>query len=674
MSQINIKGTVGNIKERTTVYTPLMEAVVNAIDAIDASGRKDGKVEIIIKRTNDQDLPFDGSALPDVSDFEVRDNGIGFTKENRNSFDTLYSEFKNKSGGKGFGRFMFMKYFEDVSVESIYKEAGSYHSRTFDFGKKDTIVVNEKISPSKTKETGTVVFLKHLKEQKFEKQVDTIAKKLLEKLLIYYVDESYTCPQIVLKDVYTNKEVNLSSYLKTHSEIQEISSMPFILRASDGKDESFQVKVFKIYFPDTQKSKISLVAHKREVTETFIQHYIPEFSENFYDEDKKGIKRDFMLKTYVLGKYLNENVSLERVSFNFSKKDAEPLYPFSQEAIEREAAHKTKDAFPEEIVSRQKKKKERILEYVAEAAPWHRSYLSNLDLTAVPYDIDSNALEIELQRAKFKKEQSAKKQIEQVLNSKKDDIPAKIEGLLKEITEIGKSDLVHYVCNRKVVLDFLHMLLERDDDGSAKYEKEIHNVIFPMGKSSHDIEYEDHNLWILDERLVFSHYIASDKKISKKASKTEPDLVVFDNRRSFRNGDNEFSNPLTIFEFKRPKRTTYKQEDDPILQIGNYVKEIRAGKYEMPKGLEKIKVNDCTPVCGYIVCDIEEKIKSFATQHQLTLSPDGEGYFGFHNGYKMYVEIISYKKLLKDAELRNKIFFHKLNLQKSAKTPTGLPA
>lgn len=268
-----------------------------------------------------------------------------------------------------------------------------------------------------------------------------------------------------------------------------------------------------------------------------------------------------------------------------------------------------------------------------------------------------------LQKAKYHKELSAKTQIRRVLEGEDDDLQRKMDALIMEITEIGKSDLAHYVCNRKVVLDFLKKLLERNDDGSAKYEKDIHNVIFPMGKDSIDTIYTDHNLWILDERLVFSQYIASDKKIAKQTSPTEPDLVIFDQKRSFRNGDNEFSNPLTIFEFKRPKRTEYAKNEDPVVQIGEYLEEIRDGKYETPKGVEKVKVNKNTPVYGYIVCDITEKIKDFAKIQQLTISPDEEGYFGYHNGYKMYIEIISFKKLLKDADLRNRIFFEKVGLK-----------
>jgi hypothetical protein len=208
------------------------------------------------------------------------------------------------------------------------------------------------------------------------------------------------------------------------------------------------------------------------------------------------------------------------------------------------------------------------------------------------------------------------------------------------------------------------MLLKRRDDGKGELEANVHNLIYPMGKDSEIIDYHDHNLWLLDERLVFSEYIASDKKISKKPDALgEPDLVIFDQKQSFRNGDNSFSNPLTIFEFKRPKREDYKEEDDPILQVGNYLDKIKEGKYEMPEGLEPVKVSDSTPVCAYVVCDLTKKIHGFAKKHQLTLSPDQEGYFGFHNGYKMYVEIISFKKLLSDATLRNKIFFRKLQIE-----------
>lgn len=49
MSRLNIIGIVKGIRSKTNVYTPIIEAVVNAIDSIYESGRKDGEITILIK-------------------------------------------------------------------------------------------------------------------------------------------------------------------------------------------------------------------------------------------------------------------------------------------------------------------------------------------------------------------------------------------------------------------------------------------------------------------------------------------------------------------------------------------------------------------------------------------------------------------------------------------------
>ena len=195
-------------------------------------------------------------------------------------------------------------------------------------------------------------------------------------------------------------------------------------------------------------------------------------------------------------------------------------------------------------------------------------------------------------------------------------------------------------------------------------ESEVHNLIFPMIKNDRQVEYDNHNLWLLDERLVFSQYIASDKVISK-VEHEEPDLAVFFKERMFyRNGDNIITSPVTIFEFKRPKRTNYPDDENPINQACRYSRKILEGKYEMPEGLEPIKVDkNHTPVYIYIICDIVPKIEEFADQANLTISPDGEGYFGYMSKYNAYVEIKSFRKLVDDAKMRNKVFFKKLGLE-----------
>jgi hypothetical protein len=59
MSNVNVGRAVDNIRAITTVYTAIVEVVVNAIEAIDARGQLDGQVLIRAYRSNQ--LETDGS-------------------------------------------------------------------------------------------------------------------------------------------------------------------------------------------------------------------------------------------------------------------------------------------------------------------------------------------------------------------------------------------------------------------------------------------------------------------------------------------------------------------------------------------------------------------------------------------------------------------------------------
>ena len=145
MSNVNIKRAIENIRATTTVYTPVVEVVVNAIQAIDESDRQDGRVSIRALRSYRAQL--DGS-LPDVVGFEIEDNGVGFTDEHRDSFDTLYTDHRIDEGGKGFGRFTCLKYFDDLTVRSVYREGPRFKNRSFSMGTGHDIVVQQQITDS----------------------------------------------------------------------------------------------------------------------------------------------------------------------------------------------------------------------------------------------------------------------------------------------------------------------------------------------------------------------------------------------------------------------------------------------------------------------------------------------------------------------------------------------
>ncbi len=659
MSKINIFGIIKNIKSKSNIYTPIVEAVVNSIDAI--GGEENGKIEIIVHRENI--LQFD-NAKPYITNIEIIDNGVGFNRRNRESFDTYLSNSKHDIGGKGFGRFMYLKYFHDVTVLSQYQENDCYYYRNFRFGKKDEIIVDEKEGVAEKQYTGTKILLENIIDNtQLEKGLDTIVRKLVEKLLVFFVDDSFPTPEIILKESDNSESYVLNNYINDGNAISKVGEQTTTIESKlNNVEYNFLIKVYKIYY-SSLSSKICLTAHNREVTETTLQTYIPEFQDEFYDINN-NTKRNYIIKAYILGTYLNDNVSLERESFDFPKDGSDGFYPLSQCDIERDTANIVKSFFEEDVKFRFEKKKERVRDYINTQAPWHRIYLKEFDLSDLPMNLTDERIELEFQRFKFQKEQETRITIKDIITDEENPNDDKFQSIISQITDNGKNDLAHYVCNRKLIVDtFDELRKRREKDNKGYLEAELHDLIFPMGATSETLDYESHNLWLLDERLVFSQYIASDKIISK-SEKKEPDIVVFDEDICiYRNGENITTSPLTIFEFKRPKRTNYPDNENPIMQACRYAEKIRKGKYEMPEGLEAIKVSEETPVYIYIVADRCDKIDEFAKGFSLTLSADSEGYFGYSGGYRAYIEVMSYRKLITDAKMRNKIFFKKLGIE-----------
>ena len=428
MSKLNIRRTVENIRASTTVYSPIVEVVVNAIQSIESSGRQDGKIAVRIKRADQMEI--DGG-LQEIRSFEVEDNGVGFTLENRESFDTLYSDFKISEGGKGFGRFICLKYFENVYVDSIFAEDETFKRRTFSMGKQSDIITNEKVSDSPQKSATTIVYLNDLKETRsIDKKLNTIARNLVERLLPNFLLKGYVCPEIVLSESDGGDSIRLNDWFSNElaGVIKEINVQngDFSLKAID-IDESFAVRVFKLYFPKNQKSKISLVAHRREVSGSAIHAYIPEFIDEFYDKDSDGNsihEKNYIVKAYVFGAYLDRHVSLERGGFEFQM-EHDLINGISQVNIERHSASIAKEAVGTDIHGRQEKKKERFQTYVDEEAPWHKTILEKIDLSGMPLNPSNEEIETRLQKEKFAQEVHIKREVTKILTG------GNLEGLEK---------------------------------------------------------------------------------------------------------------------------------------------------------------------------------------------------------------------------------------------------
>jgi hypothetical protein len=430
--------------------------------------------------------------------------------------------------------------------------------------------------------------------------------------------------------------------------------------------ETFAVRVFKFFYPRSQKSKISLVAHKREVSDQALHKYVPEFVEDFYEKDTAGkvnYERNYIVKAYVFGEYLDRNVSLERSEFKFQLEN-DVLQGISQTDIEERVASIAKDAIGIEISVRQERKREKVETYVEEHAPWHRTLLRTIDLTGMPFNPSDEEIETRFQREKFGLELQIKRDVSTLMaEGSLDQLQENVAKTVGKISGTSKNDLVHYIALRRNILDLFGKSLELDDNGAYSSEGVVHDIIFPRKGDSETTGFDDHNLWIVDERLNFTSYVSSDLPLNG-GSTGRADLIAYNKRILFR-GDNEPSNPVTIFEFKKPQRDDFvnpSSSEDPVQQIVRYVNSIRDGRFKTPEG-KKIRVEDHTPFYGYVVCELTSKVENWLLREKnFKVMPDRLGWFQWMENINLYIEVLSWDKILNDARMRNRVFFQKLGI------------
>ena len=95
---------------------PLYEALFNSFHAVDDGGDDEREIEIVVHRGHAQANMEEkqGTVREDpVVGFTVTDSGIGFDDDNMTSFKTADSDYKINRGGKGIGRLMWLKGFEE---------------------------------------------------------------------------------------------------------------------------------------------------------------------------------------------------------------------------------------------------------------------------------------------------------------------------------------------------------------------------------------------------------------------------------------------------------------------------------------------------------------------------------------------------------------------------------
>lgn len=669
---------VGKVKRmklyKSQALLPLFEAIVNSIHSIQRLKIDNGKIDISFYRDNSQGDMFEcGTNNNPIKDFIIRDNGEGFNETNYNSFKSANSILKLDIGGQGVGRFIWLKAFKNVSIESAFKENGNYYTRNFNFQLVDGGIRNPTFEPLSEKKRYTIVHLENFFSDYstvVPRNLEELSKKILSHILSYLIDKD--CPIISLNDIDNNKSIIINDLYR--KDIKHYKTEKFSIRNNVFSVEIYQTEML------ASLHEVNYCADNRVVYKKPLSKEIPDLNRVIKYEDK-----EFYIQAYLKGEYLNNIVDETRTVFAFPHIEGEVcLFPdiISEKELNELLFSTVSEGIGCFLKEVRDNKVSRIKDYVSKKAPQYRSLFKYKmkDLENLPI-LSDEKLEVELFKLQHSLEIEIKKEGIKIFKSIKtikdfEDYQSTYDSYIEKVVDVGNTSLSKYIFHRKTVIDILRKYLKPNEFGRFALENTLHRLIFPLKSTSDDLNYEDHNLWLIDERLSYHSYIASDKpfthmdkSIIESESEDRPDIVAFndyfDNRFVFSENTAIPFPSVVIIEFKRPMRNEYPEdEDNPIEQVFRYIGEIKSKKKKLKDNRNFNKIEDIPFYC-YIVCDITPKIQSIMNTYDYTLTNDGLGYFGYNKNYKAYVELISYDKLLDDANKRNKILFDKLSLPSS---------
>lgn len=656
---------------------PLFEAVVNSIHAIEdaAPGTSRGRIVVEILRDTQQELALDsastrkGDGSKDIVGFAITDTGVGFNEANMNSFLTLDSEHKATRGGRGVGRLLWLKAFDRVVVQSVYvADGGIAKSRAFSFSAAHGVSKRKTNDASGEAKVATTVRLEGFEKRYRDTSRKTalaISNSLFEHCLWYFVREG-GAPSILVKD--EGSSIDLDQIYEEHM----VSSAA--AESVELKGVSFDLTHIRLKANTSNSHVIAFCAASRMVKEEKLAGKIAGLYGRLRDDD-----RDFVYLCYVTSPFLDQAVRSERTDFDIAEHTTElfaeteiSLGEIREKVLSRAAAH-----LAPYLDENKKRAKERVETFVSQRAPRYRPILSRIpeEKLAVDPGISDKELELTLHKLLAEVEEELLATGHDVLQPKDgeapDDYQARLNKYLKMAEDIKKSDLANYVSHRRVILEILEKAIQRRDDGHYAREDLIHSLIMPMRTDSNEVALDSCNLWLIDERLAFHDYLASDKPLSSipitgSTQTKEPDLLalnVYDNPVLVSEGQNLPLASIVVVEIKRPMRNDASSGEtkDPIEQALGYLARVRRGQVQTASG-RPIPHSDNIPGFCYAICDITSSVKHRCDILGLRPTHDHLGYFGYNPNLNAYLEVISFDGLVNAAKERNRAFFDKLGL------------
>ena len=506
------------------------------------------------------------------------------------------------------------------------------------------------------------------------KNAEDIAKGIMDHCFIYYL--SGNLPQISVNEKNAEgkwESLSVNNYFELESKDKE---KDFFIR-----EEAFKLYVVKTDQVSNRKyNYVSFCANSRKVggkrelskVDSLYAYPITENGKSKY------------IDVYVVSSYLDAHVNNQRTGFKIPESNNDVLFSddldISIEEIMRAVAKEVASLYQSYAIETQKRNIREVKEYITKSAPQYRSFIYRKDvLEAIPPNLSDEKKDEYLHKIAYQENQKVEEKIDKFINQKEvtDYAIKEIVASIKDKTGYDSDKLAEYVFRRKAIIRLFEKMLDQNENGRYETESMIHNLIFPMGLTNRELEYQYHNLWLLDDRFSTFRFIASDKPItswSQIKSSKEPDIILInrekdliDNAISFGSQDSGTIGTMVIFEFKRPGDTAHQKSTkdyrwDFSVLVEKYFDDFQIGEEKKKENYRGniVKVTRDTPKFGYVIMDkIPDPLADFNVSHGWRKTPFGS-FYKINPDQNLHIEAITYQGLIKNAKERNNPFFDAL--------------
>ncbi|MDE0105709.1 MAG: hypothetical protein OXN89_25300 [Bryobacterales bacterium] len=665
--RMDLRGRLRNTKVAAhNAFLPVFEAVVNGMHSIEdrfglENAAASGEIEIHVHRVLQHQVP--GTAgrplIEPIEGFTVVDNGVGFTDPNMESFETADSSAKIERGGKGIGRLTWLVVFEKAEIESRFlNDEHQLRRRSFIFSPTEAGISDfsdEELESEQAIETRICLLgAKERYREPLRKGLDVIAERVFEHCFNYFAVGN--CPQVTVIEHGADGDSKVV--------VNELTKQLAI-----SEPNHFAVGEHKLVIRHVQERHTSgkkhlghLLANDRVVS-SFPLADVSDLGANpIHGEQGEPLVHH----VFVGGTALDSGADATRTRFVLP--DGEQLIEaiglLDLKTLRERIGEIVNDQLKETLQAEREANLEKIERHIRTEQPEYARLLGKKreELAHIKWSDNPRLMDEALYRLKqdweleIRQQQSA---IEEQLNENETNVDEVAEQLYRVVSETnlaGQDDLVRYVVKRRAVLKLLHRLISRQ---AGTLEKHVHRIVFPLRKTNGEVDYNDHNLWLVDDALAFYEFVSSDVSLSANtaapsSSLRRPDILAFKTGDPYEH--------VSIVEFKKPDRN---DGENPVVQLAAYARLLRQGEPMDVDGVTIPGVDNHIRIDAYAIVTLNRRMESVLCDGPGEMKKvEGEWrWYGAMGNLNMNVEVLDFRAFISRARKRNQAFFSALNLR-----------